>query len=183
MIFAVIVVLIKNRFFGTFVSILAFFIFKGHIIIFQLSGKQWDKFLTTERLCWSFVSSRTVSTFYQEIRRTFIRCWGSSFALRWWMAGLVLFFFSMRFKKPSSNLKRVNKANIPVHERLTTGIVITRVKMTLYSGSDHNKLALRRQQGLTAESTWNLWISVIYNMGEGGLTNNIITYVNNPALK
>ena len=94
------------------------------------------------------------------------------------MAGLVLFFFSMRFKKPSSNLKWVNKANIPVHERLTTGIVIIRVKMTLYSGNDHSKLALRRQQGLTEN---NLWISVSYNIGEGGgggFTNNIITYVN-----
>ena len=165
MIFAVIVVLITNRFFWTFISILAFFIFKGHIIIFQLSGKQWDKFLTTERLYWSFVSSRTVSTYYQEIRRAFIRCWGSSSALRWWMAGLVLFFFSMRFKKPSSNLKWVNKANIPVHERLTTGIVIIRVKRTLYLGNDHNKLALRERQWLTEN---NLWISVSYNIGEGG---------------
>ena len=50
--------------------------------------------------------------------------------------------------------------------------------MTLYSGNDHNKLALRRQQGLTEN---NLWISVSYNIGEGGggFTNNIITYVNN----
>ena len=56
--------------------------------------------------------------------------------------------------------------------------------MTLYSGNDHSKLALRRQQGLTEN---NLWISVSYNIGEGGgggggggggFTNNIITYVN-----
>ena len=37
--------------------------------------------------------------------------------------------------------------------------------MTLYSGNDHSKLALRRQQGLTEN---NLWISVSYNIGEGG---------------
>ena len=60
-----------------------------------------------------------------------------------------------------------------MHERLTTGIVIIRVKMTLYSGNDHSKLALRRQQGLTEN---NLWISVSYNIGEGGPL--IITYVN-----
>lgn len=65
-----------------------------------------------------------------------------------------------------------------MHERLTTGIVIIRVKRTLYLGNDHNKLALRRQQGLTEN---NLWISVSYNIcegGGGGFTNNIITFVN-----
>ena len=40
-----------------------------------------------------------------------------------------------------------------------------RVKRTLYLGNDHNKLALRRRQGLTEN---NLWISVSYNIGEGG---------------
>lgn len=52
-----------------------------------------------------------------------------------------------------------------MHERLTTGIVIIRVKRTLYLGNDDNKLALRRQQGLTEN---NLWIYVSYNIGEGG---------------
>ena len=58
------------------------------------------------------------------------------------------------------------------------GGLIIRVKRTLYLGNDHNKLALRRRQGLTEN---NLWISVRYNIGEGGgggFTNNIITYVN-----
>ena len=63
-----------------------------------------------------------------------------------------------------------------MHERLTTEIVIIRVKRTLYLGNDHNKLALRQRQGLTEN---NLWISVIYNIGEGGgFTNNIIININ-----
>ena len=64
-----------------------------------------------------------------------------------------------------------------MHERLTTGIVIIRVKRTLYLGNDHNKLALRQRQGLTEN---NLWISVSYNIGEGGggFTNNIIININ-----
>ena len=65
-----------------------------------------------------------------------------------------------------------------MHERLTTEIVIIRVKRTLYLGNDHNKLALRQRQGLTEN---NLWISVSYNIGEGGgggFTNNIIININ-----
>ena len=45
------------------------------------------------------------------------------------------------------------------------GGLIIRVKRALYLGNDHNKLALRRRQGLTEN---NLWISVSYNIGEGG---------------